>query len=360
MLRTKLCDMLGIEYPILSAGMSLAFGDLAAAVSEAGGMGFIGTGQLTPDELRSEIKKVKSRTKKPFGCAISFPARDSEGTGAKLPEKLPEPIVRLRRELEEKGIDLRPFSAKTTSYTPEEQMEKFRIVLEEGVPAIALGRGVQQFVVKEAHAKGMVVISLIGRAHHAKHAEAAGADIVVATGHEAGGHTGTITTLSLVPQVVDSVKIPVVAAGGIVDGRGIVAAFAMGAVGVWVGTRFIATPEAGASLEYKQRLLAAAEGDSVWSTAYDGIGHRHLRNRIMELWEGHEHEILPYPLQRTAMHPLMTAAREHNLVDYMPLGAGQACGLIREMKSAGDVVREMAEEATRILKERLPGTVQVA
>jgi enoyl-[acyl-carrier protein] reductase II len=236
-LRTPLCELLGIRYPIMQAGMGLiARGELAAAVSDAGGLGVIGAGHLTLDELRREIRLVKARTDRPFGVDILF----AQVRGAT--------------------------DATTVRYTTEIQGQ-IEIVLAERVPVLIAGLGNPLGVIAEAHALGMTVMSVVGNVKQARRVVASGVDAVIAQGHEAGGHTGRIGSVVLVPAVADAVNVPVVAAGGFADGRGLVAALALGATGVWMGTRFIATTEATAHANYKARVTAVDEEGTVVTLA---------------------------------------------------------------------------------------------
>jgi enoyl-[acyl-carrier protein] reductase II len=204
------------------------------------------------------------------------------------------------------------------------------------------------------HARDMTVIVMTGRVRHAVKAEQAGADIVVAQGTEAGGHTGEIGALALIPQVVDAVSIPVLAAGGIADGRGIIAALALGAQGVVVGTRFIATPEAQATRSYRDAIVRSAEADTVRTRCYTGKPARTIRNSYNEAWERKIDQIQPFPLQ------VMTSVQE-GVMDYAGAGggegnpdrdfmpAGQGMGLIRAIKPAAEVFTDLVREAEAIL-----------
>src|SRR5436309_7686646 len=218
-LRTPICDVFGIEHPIILAGMGgVSMAPLVAAVSNAGGLGVMGAAALSPEDLRAEIQKTKRLTRKPFAVDLLAP--------------LPQMIV---------------------PYLP--------VLYEEGVEIFVAGLAVPEKHVVEMHAHGITIMVMVGKVKHAVRAEAAGADVVAAQGTEAGGHTGEIGTLALVPQVVDAVKLPVVAAGGIVDGRGVIAALALGAQGAVSGTRLIATPEATAARQYREALVRAAQGE---------------------------------------------------------------------------------------------------
>jgi enoyl-[acyl-carrier protein] reductase II len=309
MIRTPLTERLGITYPIIQAGMGgVARAELVAAVSNAGGLGVIGAGFMSPAQLREEIRKVKDLTDKPFGVDLLL-ARDWPG-----------------------------------------QEEMMEVIIEERVPVFASGLGNPAPYVEALHQAGITVMAVVGTVRHARRVVEGGTDIVVAQGTEGGGHTGRIATLALVPQVVDAVApTPVVAAGGIADGRVLVAALALGACGVWVGTRFVATHEAFAHQNYKQKILQATEEDTVVTRAFTGKDCRVIRNRYVELWQDRQAEIQPFPFQMMVDPEKMEAAVLHGDTDMGITPAGQIAGAVREVKSAGDIVREMMEEAEAVL-----------
>ncbi|MDT7944627.1 MAG: nitronate monooxygenase [Dehalococcoidia bacterium] len=309
MIRTPLTERLGITYPIIQAGMGgVARAELVAAVSNAGGLGVIGAGFMSPAQLREEIRKVKDLTDKPFGVDLLL-ARDWPG-----------------------------------------QEEMIKVIIEERVPVFASGLGNPAPYVEALHQAGITVMAVVGTVRHARRVVEGGTDIVVAQGTEGGGHTGRIGTMALVPQVVDAVApTPVVAAGGIADGRGLVAALALGACGVWVGTRFVATHEAFAHQNYKQKILQATEEDTVVTRAFTGKDCRVIRNRYVELWQDRQAEIQPFPFQMMVDPEKMEAAVLHGDTDMGIMPAGQIAGAVREVKSAGDIVREMMEEAEAVL-----------
>ncbi|MBI2861380.1 MAG: nitronate monooxygenase, partial [Chloroflexi bacterium] len=317
MLRTPLCDMLEIEYPIINAGMGYAaYADLAVAVAQAGGAGCINCGNLTVDEMEQQIKLIRSRTSKTVGIDLTFPARaPSADSGWKLPDPYPEPILIARAELEAKGIKLpkEPPPPSEISYTAwQAARQKAELALEMRVPFIAAGLGTPEWLIKEAHARDIKIMSLVGNIRNAKRVEAMGADLIVAQGHEAGGHCGKNPNLVLVHGCVNVSNIPIIAAGGIVHGHQIAAVLALGAIGVWVGTRFIPCPESSAAEWHKQAVLDAGEDGTIYTKVYDGLGHRHIKSRFDELWQGHEHEILDFPDQHALMGPIYHAAREHD------------------------------------------------
>jgi len=266
-LRTPLCDMLGIEYPILSAGMgpSLigektgATVDLVVAVSEAGGLGVLGGAGFTVEEMRDAIHEIRKRTDRPFGVDVLLPAatvargdappesvRDIPLAGAlgALPPAHREWLLKIKEELGLPDSDA-VISGGTTTSRPHAAVE---VCIEERVPLFCAGLGNPGFMVEAAHGVGMKVLGIAGNAKNAGRIAASGADLVVAQGHEAGGHTGRVGSMALWPQAIDAAApTPVLGAGGIGDGRGLAAALAMGCVGVWVGTRFLASKRAARS-----------------------------------------------------------------------------------------------------------------
>jgi enoyl-[acyl-carrier protein] reductase II len=309
MVRTPICDLFGIEYPILLAGMGgVSMAPLVAAVSNAGGLGVMGAAALSPDDLRDEIRKTRKLTQKPFAVDLLAP--------------LPEMIV---------------------PYLP--------VLFEEEVKIFVAGLAVPEKHVADMKAHGMKIVVMTGKVKHAVRAENAGADVVAAQGTEAGGHTGEIGTLALVPQVVDAVKIPVVAAGGIVDGRGVVAALALGAQGAVVGTRFIATHEATAAIQYRQALVRAEQDETVRTRAYTGKPLRALKNPYIAKLEGDPKEMHPFPQQ-------MMISSQRNVLGYWRdqcdpantcFPAGQGVGGFRDIKPAGEVLRDIVAQAEAVL-----------
>jgi enoyl-[acyl-carrier protein] reductase II len=324
LLNTKICKMLGIEYPIMQAGMGyLARGKLAAAVSNAGGLGVIGTGHLTLDELREEIRIAKSLTDKPFGVDILFGKISTDGKNAD--------VARYSDEVE----------------------KQIEITLNERVPVLISGLGNPLGVIKEAHQLGIKVMSVVGNAKQAKRLEEDGVDAVIAQGHEAGGHTGRIGTMVLVPQVVNSVKIPIIATGGIADGKGLVASLALGASGIWMGTRFVASKEAYSHDNYKNKIVEMDEEGTVLSKAHSGKSVRMIKNNFTNYWEKHEDEIQPYPLQMLNVgREASKRARIEGDVENGVAPAGQVSGLIiKEVKSAGQIVEDIVVEARQTLEK---------
>ncbi len=318
-LDTPLCRRLGVRYPVFQAGMGeVARGSLALAVSRAGGLGVIGAAYFAPEELRREIRMVKEGTDLPFGVDILFaPATDG--------------------------------SEDSQGYAAEVEAQ-IRVVLDERVPVLVSGLGSPGRVVPEAHDLGMSVMSIVGSAHQARQLAAEGVDIIIASGQEGGGHVGRVGTMALVPRVVDAVSVPVVAGGGIADGRGLVAALALGAQAVWLGTRFVATVEATAHINYKQRLVEIDESGTVVSRAHSGKPVRMIRNQFSDEWAARESEIRPFPLQ--LLHVGREASRLGRIegnVDWGVLPSGQSAGLVDSVESAAVVVDRIMAEARAVL-----------
>ena len=276
-LRTPLCDLLGIEYPICLAGMG-GRGDetpprLVAAVSNAGGLGVMGGTGLAPEEIRSRIQEIRALTDRPFGVDLLLPASmadvgDSrEGIRQQIQSDHPRHVEFVRSLARE--FDLPQAQAtEDTVLSPGKIREQVQVVLDEKVSVFAAALGDPSWVVPEARALGITTIGLAGSVRHATRQVQAGVDIVVAQGYESGGHTGRIANFPLIPQVVDAVEpILVVAAGGIADGRGVAAALALGAVGVWVGTAFLVAEECRIPARHKQDILSGDASDFIVTRA---------------------------------------------------------------------------------------------
>jgi enoyl-[acyl-carrier protein] reductase II len=322
-LHTPLCDLLGIRYPICQAGMGyVARSALAAAVSEAGGLGVLAAAHCTPSELREEIRRVRDQTDKPFGVDILFASVRAAGDEA---DRFTDTVKALTD-----------------------------VTLEERAPVLVAGLGNPGPVTAQAHKLGMKVMALCGNVKQGLDHAANGVDVVIAQGHEAGGHTGRIAGLVLIPAVVDAVAPrPVLAAGGIADGRGLVAALALGAVGIWIGTRFIATPEGHCHDNYKKRVVAIDEEGTVVTRAASGKPCRLIRNNFTREWEKREQEIQPFPIQAVRVgRAAGQRGREEGDIDNGNTPCGQSAGLIREIRPAREVVERLMAEAHAAL-ERL-------
>ena len=320
-IRTPICERLGIEHPVFQAGMGwVARADLAAAVSEAGGLGVVGAGStMDGEQLRAEIRRVRELTDRPFGVDILFATVRAEG----------ERVAR---------------------YTDTVQ-GMVETVLEERVPVLVSGLGSPAAVVPAAHERGIYVMSVVGAVRHAEKAVADGVDALIASGMDGGGHVGRIGTAALVPAVVDAVDVPVLAGGGLADGRGLAAALAFGAQGVWMGTRFIATAESRSHDNYKHRIAATDVAGTVVTRAHSGKPCRLIDNGFTRGWAGREAEIKPFPLQAMEVgHPASERGRIKGDVEAGVLPAGQSCGMIGDVVPAGEVVRRVVEEAVAAME----------
>jgi len=315
MLQTRLTTALQIDHPVMLAGMGgVAYSALTAAISNAGGFGCLGASTMSEARMVEEIAATRAATERPF------------------------------------GVDL-------LTAMPGDLVHAVELVIEGGASAFVAGLGVPSDVVDLCHRHGLVVVSMCGKVIHARRAVDAGCDLVVAQGTEAGGHTGTVATFPLVPMIVDAVgaDVPVVAAGGIFDGRGLAAALALGADGVWVGTRFIATPEARGLPHYKERILASEEDETTVSRAFSGKTMRVLRNETTAFYDANPDALRPFPDQLGVAHRDGTfhlggdESTEGVDPDREGYPAGQAVGGITSLVPAGDLLRSMVDEAEAVL-----------
>ena len=307
MIRTVLCDLVGIEHPIVQGGMAwLSTAELSAAVSEAGGLGILGGGNAPPDYMRAQIRQAKELTDKPFGLNIPL-------------------------------------------FSPYLD-ELVRICIEEKVAVVATGAGSPISMIPPLKEAGIVVIPVVASVALARRLERAGADALVVEGTESGGHVGDVATLPLVPQVVDAVDVPVIAAGGIADGRGLAAALVMGAVGVQMGTRFICTTECTAHPVYKEKIVKAS--DRATMTTGHSLGHpvRALRNPMtrkfqeLERTEGvTEEEVMEF-----GTGALRRAVEEGNWQEGSFM-AGQVSGLVKDVVPVRELIERMVAEAEEII-----------
>lgn len=375
-LRTELCDLLDIEYPIVLAGMAEHAGvELTAAVSEAGGLGVLGALPMSPDELDEAIREIKKRTSRPFGVDTIAPLGLVEGE-EDTPIDLKALLAGDEGELAEtrdyiaglgrrvgikvpEGIKL-GMNNQGFNWSPGMTKKQLEVIYDHNVPVFAAGLGSPEFMIPEARKRGMKVMGVVGTAKQARKEASVGVDIVIAQGTEAGGHTGKVATLPLVPQVVDAISpTPVLAAGGIVDGRGLVAALALGAAGVWCGTAFLATPEAMSHAENKRQLVSAGESDTVITKTMTGKTARCIKNPLQTQYEKENGPLLPFPVQVLAASELIQyMSEEDDTLKHYWTFAGQGCGLIKELRPARDVLKSMVEDATRILEEGLPSRVK--
>ncbi len=314
-IRTRLTDLLDIEHPVMLAGMGgVSYHRLTSAVTEAGGFGCLGASVMSSNEMVDEIGKVRAATDKPFGVDL---------------------------------LTAMPFDILT-------QVE---LLIEGGAKLFVAGLGVPTEAVELCHSRGVLVANMCGKVDHARKAVDAGCDLVIAQGTEGGGHTGTVATMTLVPLIADAVgaQVPVVAAGGIFDGRGLAAALALGADGIWMGTRFIATPEAQGVRGFKEALVKTREDGTVISRAYSGKTMRVIRNRYTDEWEAKADQLERFPAQalKSINAGVFHLGGDENTPDVEPdlecYPAGQAAGGIEGITPAGDIVATVVDEAEKVL-----------
>jgi enoyl-[acyl-carrier protein] reductase II len=304
-IHTKICDLLGVEHPVLLAGMGgVSYAEVCAAVSEAGGFGSLGMAGVAPRDIADQMARVRDLTDKPF------------------------------------GVDL-------LTAQPESLTAAVDVIIKGGAKAFIAGLGVPVAIITELKQAGIVVMCMAGNVRHAVKAAEAGCDVIIAQGTEGGGHTGSVASVALWPQVVDAVPIPVVAAGGLFDGRGLAAALAFGCVGVWMGTRFIASNEAHAGQAYKDAILKMTESDTVISRVFTGKTLRAIANESTKEFEGKEAK--PFAAQVMESVQLNRLGPIAGVLDVIPekqcLAAGQGGGGIHEILPAGEIVRRTMAEA---------------
>ncbi len=352
---TPLCDRLGIDVPIISAGMGpIAGPELVAAVSNAGGLGVLGCTSMSPDEVRSVIRRTRELTDRPFGVDLILPARIEQGgmsvgeVASLIPDEHRATAARIGADL---GVEPPPEHSADRAALGTDAEAQVEVILQEGVPVFVGALGSPGFVAERFHEAGATVVSIVGSTKQAMAVVKDGADVVIAQGTEGGGHTGHVGTFALLPQVLDAVDVPVVAAGGIGDGRGLAASLLMGCQAVWVGTRFLATEEAGIAGWQKAGIVAAADQSPVISRAYTGKRFRMLPNDWTRAWDEADVEPLPMPLQPVlAGMTLGTLGTDRGGREGVSMnGAGNIAGLIDEIVPAAEVVRRMAAEAAELL-----------
>jgi nitronate monooxygenase len=354
---SSLSRLLNIEHPIIQAGMGRVAGpELAAEVSRAGALGILAALNLTPDDLRSQIRQIRALTDRPFGVNLwlhpeLMPPVDPNSLPPDTIGAVNDALNPIRR-----AVGLEPSSA-APPRRPDQIARSLDVIIEERVPVLSIALGLPPGdVVERCHRSGIRVMAMVANVVDAREAERAGIDVIVAQGAEAGGHRSTwkpdaaanVGTFVLVPEVVDAVAVPVVAAGGIADGRGFVAARALGAAGVLLGTRFVATRESMAPDFWKSRILSASGGDTTVTRAFTGMPARVLRNRLERDYTASGAPTLPGLLQSALEQEIWTAAARTNNPDYHPLYAGQTAGVIHDLPSASDVVSAIVREAEAV------------
>lgn len=306
-MKSAITELLGIQYPIFQGGMAwIAESTLAAAVSNAGGLGIIAGGSAPIDYLREQIRRCKSLTDKPFGVNIMLMSPNAE--------------------------------------------ELAQLVIDEKVPVVTTGAGNPGKFMAAWKEAGVKVVPVVPSVALAVRMERAGADAVIAEGTESGGHIGENTTMCLVPQVVDAVNIPVIAAGGIADGRGVAASFMLGAQGVQVGTRFLAADECQIHPTYKELVVKAKDTDSVVTGRYTGHPCRNVRTKFTKKLASGERDgsLTPDEFEQLTLGSLRKAVQDGNLEEGSFL-CGAIAGMIKDVKPAKDIITEMFAQADKLL-----------
>ncbi len=361
-LHTPICDMFGIKYPIFSAGMggivSPSGPELAAAVSEAGGLGVVGGAFVPPEELRRWILQIREMTDKPFGVDTLIPFSVTQGNlenPIKLDVNLPKEHEEFVEQFAEK-YDLGDLpEADIPIFDPVFIKEQLEAVLDMKVPVYVAGIGDPGYLIKRAKELDldMKIGVVVGAVRHAEKSLSNGVDFVVAQGHDGGGHNSIVGTMALIPQVVDEVKgkIPVLGAGSIMDGRQMVAALALGAQGVWCGSAFLATHEARITKGQKEMLIRTKETGTALSKYFTGKRARVIDGLFVEEAAKSGLPTLPMHQQLTMTDRIMRAADAQGRVDVNPGVAGQGVGMINEIRPAADVVNALAAHATEILEQ---------
>jgi nitronate monooxygenase len=345
----ELLELLGVTHPIIQAPMSGYVGPaLVAAVSIAGALGSLGCGPLPPQAVRDQIEEIRRTSNRPFN--LNFFVHTAPRIDARVAGRVRE---RLAVYYDELGVGAVPEPLDPLPRFDEERLQLI-LDLRPRVVSFHFGLPPSEMLTRIKHA-GCVVLSSATTVAEAKALEAQGADAIIAQGFEAGGHRGTFTsgggagligTMALVPQVVDAVRVPVIAAGGIADGRGIAAAFALGAAGVQIGTAFLGCPEATVSGHYREALHRAADEDTRLTRVFTGRPARALRNRLID--EMGDAETLEFPVQLSLMQGLFRANGEASRVGFPPLWAGQAVPLTRDLPAARLIEAFVAESWDRL------------
>jgi enoyl-[acyl-carrier protein] reductase II len=325
MLRTQLCDLLGVGKPIMLAGMGgVSYAELCAAVSNAGGYGVLGMAGRTPAEIKAQMAEVRRLSGKPF------------------------------------GVDL-------LAASPESLTASVEVIIDGGASAFVAGLGVPMPILERLHQAGVKVMVVCGAVKHAVKAEQAGCDAVICQGSEGGGHTGLVGTMPLVAQAVEAVRIPVVAAGGLYDGRGLAAALALGAQGVWMGTRFIASTEAHAGEMYRRAVVDAQDDGTVRTRCYSGKPMRVKTNAYVEDWERRPQEIQPFPQQAIHSYQAGVIGGIGGQIDGLDadrscFAMGQSAGGVHAVRPAAEIVDAIMAEAETVIARlgRLAAGVELA
>ena len=366
-LHTPLCDMLGMEYPILLAGMAVGGGQdtaptpikLVAAISNAGGLGVLGDNFRSVDELDAGIRELKSLVgDKPYGVDFLLPATRAEVTVnsnkelyAQVSQQYPRHVAVVEELLQEYGFEPEEISEGEPMST-DLLNKKIEVVLDNKVPLFAAATGESpEWFVERGHGNGTKFIGMCGAVRHAQRQSASGADILTAQGTEAGGHTGNISSFVLIPQIVDTVAPkPVLAAGGIGSGRHVAASLALGAQGVWVGTAFLVAEENNIPEAHQQQILGGRSDEFTTSKFSSGKQQRSYQNAVKLKWASTGLEALPMPLQGLIQEPFTRAARRAGRWDLIGNPSGQISGMLTERRPAKDILMSMVDEAEETIE----------
>jgi nitronate monooxygenase len=366
----RLTSRLGLQYPIIQGPLGgLSSQRLTAAVSNYGGLGSFGAHGLKPNAIRNVIREMKGLTPKPFAMNL-WVSMEDEGAYTTTEEAFHRGLSPLKRHIESVG-------GATPSYSPYESIrfeDQVQVLLDEGISAFSFIYGIpSEQILDEFRRKGVVLIGTATTVDEAIALEQAGVDVIAASGFEAGGHRGSFLqpsedsltgTMALVPQVADAVKLPVVAAGGIGDARGIMAAFALGAEGVQMGTAFLACEESGASKLHREALLSGQARQTALTHGFTGRLARGIKNRLLDILNQKDIEILPYPLQRALVRHISIPAEKAGKPELLPLWAGQSASLshcanvralldtlVQEISDVGDVVQSWSIQRRQALAQ---------
>jgi len=306
-MKTRITELFGIKHPIIQGAMSwVSFPPLVAAVSNAGGLGILGAAFMSPDELQESIRNVKTRTNKPFGVNF-MPGHPQLG-------------------------------------------ELLDIIIDEKVSVASYGKGNPKRIIERTKPHGIINFPTMGSLKHAIHAEADGADAVIVQGTEGGGHTGYISTMVLTPLVTGNVKIPVVAAGGIGDARGMVASMALGAEGISMGSRFVVTKEAPVPTHVKTHILKRNENETIVTDNFTGVRCRVIKNKFSEnLVELSKNNTSPWEIMQSGVGKIREAYVEGD-VEWGSLTFGQICGLIEDIPTCKNLIESIVQEAENIME----------
>lgn len=355
-LHTRLCDLLGIEFPIIAFTHCK---DVVAAVVNAGGFAVLGEAMHTPDEIAADVAWIRSRVgDKPFGIDLVLPASvPAADTLDQLLARIPEGHRRFVQEIADRHQVPAPKNPVALHQWGGLNQEMARaqvdVLLDERVPVFVSGLGSPAFILTAMHERGMKVFGLVGKTRQARRELEAGVDAIIAQGYDAAGHTGPIGTFSLVPEVAAIAgETPVIAAGGITTGRHLAAALCLGAAGVWTGTLWLASRESDSDIIVKEKLLAATADDTVYSRCVSGMPMRILKCAWTEEWGKPDAPApLGAPYQMLLSADYIQAANDHRRPDLMTEAAGQGVDFVTTMKPARQIVFDLVDEALAVFDD---------